>query len=133
MKKIVYVVVLLLLLCNISAFAKDFLSNQDSRDRFIRLEVIVDEGFKSTNIRIDNLRDDIKDIKTFMLWGFGILFSGMGILIGFVLWDRRTALAPVIKRYEELEERQEKIEHSLKELAIQDKKVGDTLRKVGLL
>lgn len=87
MKKIVYVVVLLLL-CNISAFAKDFLSNQDSRDRFIRLEVIVDEGFKSTNIRIDNLRDDIKDIKTFMLWGFGILFSGMGILIGFVLWDR---------------------------------------------
>jgi|YNPMSStandDraft_1061717.scaffolds.fasta_scaffold02091_1 hypothetical protein len=132
MKKII-IIVIILVTYNAFVFAKDFLSNQDTRDRFIRLEVVVDEGFKSTNLRIDNLRDDIKDLKTFMLWGFGILFSGMGILIGFVLWDRRTALAPVIKKYEELEERQGKIENSLKALAQQDKKVGDQLRKVGLL
>jgi len=132
MKKIISIIIVLIS-CNAFVFAKDLLSNHDTRDRFIRLEVVVDEGFKSTNLRIDNLRDDIKDMKTFMLWGFGILFSGMGILIGFVLWDRRTALAPVIKRYEELEERQGKIENSLKALAQQDKKVGDQLRKVGLL
>jgi len=32
------------------------------------------------------------NLQTFMLWGFGILFSGMGILIGLVMWDRRTAI-----------------------------------------
>ena len=30
--------------------------------------------------------------------GFGILFSGMGILIGLVMWDRRTAISPVQKK-----------------------------------
>lgn len=33
------------------------------------------------------------EIKEFMLWGFGVTFAGIFALIGFVLWDRRTALA----------------------------------------
>ena len=44
------------------------------------------------------------DLKALILWGFGILFGGMGLLIGFVIWDRRTALEPVAKKYRELEE-----------------------------
>jgi len=39
-----------------------------------------------------------------MLWGFGITFSGMFILIGFILWDRRTTLAPVVNETKELKE-----------------------------
>ena len=42
----------------------------------------------------ENLQKQIDNLQTFMLWGFGILFSGMGILIGLVMWDRRTAIAP---------------------------------------
>jgi len=56
----------------------------------------LEEGIKATNQRIDTLRLELKegisDLKTFMLWGFGILFGGMGILIGFVIWDRRRSL-----------------------------------------
>lgn len=33
-----------------------------------------------------------------MLWGFGILFGGMGILIGLVIWDRRIDLSPGIRK-----------------------------------
>ena len=70
---------------------------QQDRDRLIRLEVKVEAIDK----RIDDLRIDFNqhfdDLLTIMLWGFGILFGGMGLLIGFVLWDRRTTLAPVIK------------------------------------
>ena len=40
----------------------------------------------------ENLQKQIDNLQTFMLWGFGILFSGMGILIGLVMWDRRTAI-----------------------------------------
>jgi len=98
--------------CNYSAAQNKAVSfTQDDRNRLIR----VDERFYSLEIKVakleerinsledkidykfDALQIQINDIKTFMLWGFGILFSGMGFLIGFVMWDRRTTLAPVIK------------------------------------
>ncbi|MFV1977379.1 MAG: coiled-coil domain-containing protein [Candidatus Scalindua sp.] len=94
---------------------------QDDRERIIRLEEgqkalnqriddinkrfdDVNKRIDDTNKRIDDLREEIRDLKTFMLWGFGILFGGMGILIGFVIWDRRTAIAPVAGKTRELEE-----------------------------
>jgi uncharacterized membrane-anchored protein YhcB (DUF1043 family) len=113
---------------------------QDDRERLIRLETKVEEGQKALNQRIDDinrriddLRGEMKDLKAFMLWGFGILLGGMGILIGFVIWDRRTALAPAIKKNKELEERGEKIEKALKELATKDPNVAEALKHVGLL
>jgi len=115
------------------SFAKAIPFTQDDRDRLIRLETKVDEGFKATNQRIDDLNRRIDGLQTFMLWGFGILFGGMGILIGFVIWDRRTALAPAIKKYKELEEKEEKIEKVLKELAEKDPKIAEALKHVGLL
>lgn len=57
----------------------------------------------------------------------------MGILIGFVIWDRRTALTTAIKKSKELEEREDKIERTLKELAKEDPKVAEILKRVGLL
>ncbi len=113
---------------------------QDDRERLIRLETKVEEGQKALNQRIDDinrriddLRGEMKELKAFMLWGFGILFGGMGIVIGFVIWDRRTALAPAIKKNKELEERGEKIEKALKELATKDPKVAEALKHAGLL
>ena len=49
-----------------------------------RLEVNVEEGQKALQRQIDGLQKQIDDLRTLRLWGFGILFSGMGILIG--LW-----------------------------------------------
>jgi len=122
------------------SFPKAIPFTQDDRDRLIRLETKLEEGLKATNQRIDDLNKRIDDLnkridglQTFMLWGFGILFGGMGILIGFVIWDRRTALAPAIKKYKELEEKEEKIEKALKELAEKDPKIAEALKHVGLL
>ena len=88
---------------------------QEDRGRLIRVEVKIealdkriDDLKMSTQAQFNDLKSQIKDIKmdfnyhfdvlfTFMLWGFGILFGGMGFLIGFIMWDRRTTLAPVIK------------------------------------
>ena len=42
------------------------------------------QRFDDTNRRIDELRE-------YLLWGFGVMFAGMFALVGFVLWDRRTA------------------------------------------
>ena len=82
-----------------------------NEERLIRLE----EGVKNLNIRFDEMNKRFDDLRSdmnkrfdslqgFMLWGFGITFSGMFILIGFILWDRRTTLAPVVNETKELKE-----------------------------
>ena len=55
-----------------------------------RLEVEVREGLKAVNQRIDDLKTEVNSLKELIYVGIGGIF----ILIGFVLWDRRTALQP---------------------------------------
>lgn len=116
---------------------------QEIKERLIRIEerMVTKEELKAEikDIRaeIKDVRVEIKDvrreIKEFMLWGFGILFGGMGILIGFVIWDRRTALSPAIKKYKELEEKEELIEKALKEYAKTEPKLAEILRSMRLM
>lgn len=127
---------------------------QEDRDRLIRVETKLEEGLKAVNQRIDALdkridaldkridaldkRIDALDkridgLQSIVLGGFGVLFSGMMALIGFVLWDRRTALQPAIRKNKELEEKEERLERALKEYAMHDPKLAQILRSVGLL
>jgi hypothetical protein len=93
----------------------------------IKMEIKrLDEGQKA-------LREQITDLKDFMLWGFGVLFAGMFTLIGFVLWDRRTALAPAIKKNKELEEREERVEKALREYAYKEPRLAEALRNAGIM
>ncbi len=109
---------------------------QEIKERLIRIEerMVTKEELKA---EIKDVRVEIKDVrrelKEFMLWGFGILFGGMGILIGFVIWDRRTALSPAIKKYKELEEKEELIEKALKEYAKTEPKLAEILRSMRLM
>ncbi|MFN7066072.1 MAG: hypothetical protein ACK4OF_08005 [Aquificaceae bacterium] len=142
---------LILLLFIGIAFAKEVPFTQEDRERLIRLEVKV-EGLQR---QIDDLRattqkqiDDLKlsnqkqieglqrqmdDLKTFMLWGFGILFGDMGILTGLVMWDRRTTMSPMVKKTREVEDKSERIEKAIKEVAKRNPEIEETLKRVGLL
>jgi hypothetical protein len=126
MKKLIFAALAFFLLVPYLVQARDVPFTQEDRDRIIRLE----EGQKSLQRQIDELRTSLQrqmdDIKTFLLWGFGILFTLMATLIGFVLWDRRTAMAPVIQRTE-------RIELALKQLAIKNPEISEALRQAGLL
>jgi len=107
--------------------------SQDDRDRLIRLETKVealDQRIDDMNLRIDDLRGEMHDLKTFMLWGFGILFGAMGGLMAIVIWDRRTALSPVIRRNKQLEDRMETV---FKEYAKVEPKFARILKAVGLM
>ncbi len=74
--------------------AKEVPFTLEDRDRIIRLE----ENQKALMQRIDDTNRRIDDMINIMLWGFGVLFAGMMSLIGFVIWDRRSALAPAIRK-----------------------------------
>jgi len=66
----------------------------------------------------------------------GALFTvivGIIALIGFILWDRRTALSPVAKKTKELEDKSDKIEKVLKDLAKRNPEIEEALKRAGLL
>jgi len=54
-------------------------------------------------------------------------------VISLVIWDRRTALAPAVRRSQDLEQRGERVEQALRMLAQKDPNVAEVLRQVGLL
>ena len=126
-KSLLLIMVVMTVMGNaLSAYARDISFTQEDRDRIIRLEIKVEEGRKSLQRQID-------DLYALILWGFGILFGGMGVLIGFVIWDRRTALAPAIKKNKELEEREDLLERALKEFAKQEPRLAEVLRTMRLM
>ena len=102
---------------------------QTDRERMIRLEAKFESLQKQqelTNSRIDDFKSDVNlrfgELQTFMYWGFGILFSMMMVLMGFVLWDRRTAISPI-------ELRTRRMEEALIEYAKTDPKFKEILKK----
>ena len=112
---------------------------QADRERLIRLEGKMESFQKQldlTNQRIDDFKTDVNsrfdgvnqrfgELQTFMYWGFGILFTMMMVLMGFVLWDRRTAIKPIENRTHQLEE-------ALIEYAKTDPKLKEILRKAAI-
>ena len=90
-----------------------------------------------TNRRIDELKQDlgqrIDELRQTLLWGFGVLLTGMFALVGFVLWGRRSALAPAVRQMEGLREREEKLEAALREYARKSPELAESLKKMGLL
>ena len=112
----------------------------EDRDRLISVEATlrefkesVDQRIQGVDKRIDNVDKRIERLETVMMGGFGLLFTSMIGLVGFVLWDRRTALAPAIRASREVAEREDRIERALQELAQTDPRVAEALKHVGLL
>ena len=137
MKKIVFGVVLsLVFLTNI---ASADLTKQDIEE----IRKIVKEEIQQVNIRINDLdsklsqRIDnvesglngrIDDLRSLLY----VILAGMFALVGFVLWDRRTVLAPAVKKMELLEEREGKLERILREFAEKEPKLATIMRNITL-
>jgi len=129
------------------SFGQEVPYTLEDRERLVRLETKFQEGqqtinqrfekvdqqFNNVNQRIDDLREDMRDMRNFMLWGFGILFGGIFGLMTIVIWDRRTALTPAVKKTKELEQREDLIEKILKDFAIAEPRLAEVMKSTGLL
>ncbi|MBF0553926.1 MAG: hypothetical protein HQK96_05130 [Nitrospirae bacterium] len=107
-------------------------TNQRMDDTSKSLNQHIEDGLKATNRRMDDgfnaLNHRMNDLYGLMY----VLIGGMLTLVGFVLWDRRTTIAPVVRKNRELEEREEKIEKAFKELALKDPNAAEALKHAGL-
>ena len=113
------------------------------RDRMIQIEAdlksfrlemdvhlkSIDRRFEGIDQRFDSLEHNLEQRLdrqyNFMLWGFGMLFSFMVFLFGFILWDRRTTVAPV-------QHQQERLLSGLRELGKKDEKIREMLKNAAL-
>ena len=142
---------LLILGSSISVYAVEGSSKVTDRE-IIESLVRLEEGAKANGdaikanremigfLRADigSLRADIGSLRTelvgFLKWGFGLLFTGMLIQVGFILWDRRSTLKPVKDAMDEMETRKvDRLIEAMKKLSEEDSRVAHVLRSVGLL
>lgn len=110
------------------------ISDREIIESLVRLE----EGVKANAEAIKANREMMGSLRTeligFLKWGFGLLFTGMLILVGFILWDRRSTLKPVKDAMDELERRKvDRLIEAMKKLSEEDTRVAQVLRSVGLL
>lgn len=87
-----------------------------------QLDKRIDQVEQGLNNRIDRLEDKFD---TYFTWGFGLVLGAIFALFGFIIYDRRTTLAPVKRE-------QDKILEALRTLAMDDLKLQEALKKVAL-
>ena len=121
------------------------ITDREIIESLIRLE----EGVKANREMIIALRTEMGSVRTeiysgikslrdevlgFLKWGFGLLFTGMLILVGFILWDRSSTLKPVKDDLDKLERRKvDRLLEAMRKLSEEDSRVAQVLRSVGLL
>jgi len=93
----------------------------------VRNEIKGDIG--GLSIRLDGLNTRIDDLKDLIY----VVLGGMIALIAFVIWDRRSAISPVITRTRELEEDQDRTLRVLKEYARKEPKMAEIMKSSGLM
>ena len=135
MKTFVLIILLSFILPAISLTAQEqsIPYTQADRDRLIKVEIRLQELDKSLNKRIDDLDkglnkriDRLEDkFDSYFMWGFGLVLMSIFGLFGFIIYDRRTTLAPV-------ENKTEKIIKTLKEAAESNPSLQEAAKKTSL-
>ncbi|MDI6791395.1 MAG: hypothetical protein QME81_00810 [bacterium] len=101
--------------------------------RLTRVETKVEEGQKALNQRMDDLRSELKGNITDLRDLVYVLLVGIFTLVGFILWDRRSTIAPVVKQARELEDNKDAVWKVLKEYAKREPRFAEVLRTAGIL
>jgi len=115
--------------------------------RFDQRFLDIDKRLEAMDKRLDGMDKRLDMLQTILLWGLGLMATGIFTLISFVLWDRRTALAPAvhktkeleeelekeIKKRKKLEERGERLEMAIKEYAQKQPELLNALQAAKLL
>ena len=146
--------ILTISLIAMNVWAKDVPYTLEDRDRLIRMEISlkefkesvdqrfeqVDKRLEQVDKRFEQVDRQIERVESVLMWGFGLLFTSMLGMVGFVLWDRRTAVAPVARaikekeaEIEELKKRERLLEEAVRDYAVGDQRLTGILKARGLL
>lgn len=116
---------------------------QKDREFLIELKVTmeqmdkrIDQRFQQVDQRFQQMDKRIGDIQTYMLWGFGILFTCMiglfGSIIALFMRDRKIAIKPAVKKITSSSKKEKLFETILKEFAEGQPKLKEILKARGI-
>ena len=106
------------------------------RDRAILTEAKVsalDVRFESIDKQFAYMQKQIDDIKTLFYWGFGILITLFIFMLGYMIWDRRTALQPALDKAADADAKSSNLINALREYSKKHADLADILRTHGIL
>ena len=151
MKHLLVIHIILLCLVNIGkSQTRQVPFTLDDRDRIMRTEERMealrkemnsrfeaqDAKFAAQDARFEALNQKMEAMNSridTLYWGFGILIALMIFMLGYIIYDRRTAFHPLLHKNQELDEKYRKLEQIMKEKAKEDSGLEDILRSAGLL
>jgi len=89
--------------------------------------------FESIDKQFMYQQKQIDDIKTLFYWGFGILITLFIFMLGYMIWDRRTAMQPALLQASKAEENSRNLIITLREYAKKHADLAEILRTHGIL
>ena len=97
------------------------------------LEDKMEIRFESIDKQFMYQQKQIDDIKTLFYWGFGILITLFIFMLGYMIWDRRTAMRPALEQASKAEENSRNLILMLREYSKKHPDLADILRTHGIL
>jgi hypothetical protein len=106
------------------------------RDRIIKLEVEMSgirNEMNSLRNEMDIRLDAVNSKIDYIFWMLGVMVALIIFILGYMIWDRRTALYPVKEKAESTESKVGSIISVLREYANDKNELANILRTKGLL
>ncbi len=109
------------------------------RDRLIKVEAEIGSLRNELNVKFEAIdkqfvyqQKQIDDLRTLFYWGFGIIITFLVFMMGYMIWDRRTALKPALASAEEARYLSRNLTKVMKEYARSHPDLGEILKNCGL-
>jgi hypothetical protein len=110
------------------------------RDRIIQtdsklgaLETKMDVKFEKIDVKFESIQRQNDDLKTLFYWGFGIMITLFLFMLGYMIWDRRTAMQPALAHAANAEENTRDLIKSLREYSKKHADLAEILKSHGIL
>jgi tellurite resistance protein TehA-like permease len=103
------------------------------RDRAIITEAKINALEAKMEFKFDSQQRQLDDIKSLFYWGFGILITLFMFMLGYMIWDRRTAMQPALMQASRAEENSRNLITTLREYSKKHPDLAEILRTHGIL
>ncbi len=102
-------------------------------NKILALDDKMEVRFESIDKQFMYQQKQIDDIKTLFYWGFGILITLSIFMLGYMIWDRRTAMQPALAQASKAEENSRNLLSTLREYSKKHPDLAEILRLHGIL
>jgi len=144
MKPLVFVGLLFFTLLSILALAQEqqviVPYTLADRDRTIRSEAKMEaidakmEALETKiDVKFDSIQKQIDQLSMLFYWGFGILITLFIFMLGYMIWDRRTALQPALDKATDADTKSANLIRALREYSKKHADLAEILRTHGIL